>query len=131
MSKKNKKKSNNPSGFDPDLLREYMTGAANPGFSNKFGATDDVVDLHLEKIQHKTNPIHPGDALFHQLDKLEKAIDNAIAAGKMEVRIIHGLGKGKLREEIHKSLDKHPHVKSYSNEYHIKYGFGSTLVWFY
>jgi DNA mismatch repair protein MutS2 len=71
-------------------------------------------------------PAH--DALFYQLEQFEAALDRAIAAGKMEFRVVHGHGKGKLKQEIYKLLDKHPQVRSYENTYHSKYGYGSTLI---
>jgi hypothetical protein len=129
--KKKKEKPKDVSGFDPELLREYMMGASNPGFSNKFEMREDVVDLHLEKTSAGKGKIPPQDALFHQLEEFEKVLDKAIAAGKLELRVVHGLGKGKLREEIHKLLDKHPHVKSYNSDYSLNYGYGSTVIHFY
>ncbi len=128
--KKKKKKKSNSSEFDPELLREYMMGAANPGFSNKFEMREEVVDLHLEKTT-MGGKIPVQDALFHQLDEFEKALDKAIAAGRLELRVVHGLGKGKLKEEIHKRLAKHPQVKTFSSEYSSRYGYGSTLISFY
>ena len=120
-----------PDGVDPELLKMYLTGATNPKFSNKVSDAVDVVDLHLENVNAVKGKIPPTDALFHQLEEFEKQLDKAIAAGKMEFRVVHGLGKGKLKEEIHKLLDKHPQVKSYSNEYSQRYGYGSTLIYFY
>ena len=61
---------------------------------------------------------------------IEKAIDNALAQGKWEMRIIHGNGKGKLKSEVHKLLSKHPCVKSFENKYSPSYGWGSTVVYF-
>ena len=130
--KKNKEKdTSHSSDFDPNLLREYMMGAINPGSINKFEMKDDVVDLHLGEQHVGKGKISPQDALFHQLDEFEKAIDKAIASGKLEIRVVHGLGKGKLKEEIYKILVKHPQVKSYQNEYSSRYGYGSTVIYFY
>ena len=58
-------------------------------------------------------------------------MDKAIADRKLEFRVVHGLGKGKLKEEIYKILEKHEQVKSYKNEYHSRYGYGSTIIYFY
>ncbi len=129
--KKKKEKPKSSAGFDPELLREYMMGASNPNFSNKFEMREDVVDLHLEKTAAGKAKIPAQDALFHQLEEFEKVLDKAIAAGKLELRVVHGLGKGKLRDEIHKLLDKHPLVKNYNSDYSLHYGFGSTLIQFY
>ena len=131
MSKKKLKKDTAKSSFDPELLKMYMMGGANPGFSNKIERVDDIIDLHLESKHLNKKSIPPQDALFYQLEEFEKAMDKAIAAGKLELRVVHGLGKGKLKEEIFKMLEKHPQVKSYKNEYHSRYGYGSTLISFY
>jgi DNA-nicking Smr family endonuclease len=128
MKKKNKSEEEKPD-FDPELLRMYLMGATNPGISNKITIADDSIDLHIESL-HKSRPgIPPQDALFVQLEKFEHALDRAVAAGKLEFRVVHGLGKGKLKEEIYKILKKHPHVRSYTNDYHSRYGFGSTLIY--
>lgn len=117
-------------GLDAELLRMYLMGATNPGISNKIESADDVIDLHLTKAEvGGTGKIPPQDALFIQLEKFERALDRAIAAGKLEFRAVHGHGSGKLRQEIFKILDKHPHVRSYSNDYHSRYGYGSTLIY--
>jgi hypothetical protein len=132
--KKNKATTGNTSGipgFDPELLRQYLMGATNPGFSNKIEMREEVVDLHLEKTEAGRAGVPPQDALFYQMDEFEKALDRAIAAGKMELRVVHGLGKGKLKAEICKYLDKHPHVSSYKHDYSTRYGYGSTVVYFY
>ncbi len=129
--KKNKNLSPDSGNFDLELLRMYMMGATNPQFSNKIENAADEIDLHLEQTQLTKGKIPSHDALFHQLDEFEKALDKAIAAGKFEFRVVHGLGKGKLKEEVFKLLDKHPQVKSYSNEYHSRYGYGSTIIYFF
>lgn len=131
MKKKKKKNKNDTAWFDTELLREYMTGATNPGFSSKTKYSNDVVDLHLENISTGKGPVPPADALFYQLQELEKAIDQAIAAGKLELRVVHGLGKGKLKAEVIKILQQHPQVKSFSDAPTARYGYGSTIIYFY
>lgn len=113
---------------DAELLRAYMMGAANPRFSNKNFTSDDVVDLHLSSSKTGKGMIPETDALFHQMEEFERALDKAIASNKMEFRVIHGLGKGKLKQAIHKLLAAHPQVRSFTNDYHSKYGYGSTLI---
>ena len=116
--------------FDPELLRMYMMGAARPpGNKKRFDAAD-LVDLHVDKKTLESKHYNERDSIFLQLEEFEKSLDKAIAAGKFELRIIHGLGSGKLKEAIHKILAKHPHVKSFNNDYHSKYGHGSTVIYF-
>jgi dsDNA-specific endonuclease/ATPase MutS2 len=123
------KNTKSSSGINTSLLRKYMMGAADPGFSNKVsGCAVGAVDLHLEASFTTRNSMDATAALLHQLDFAERKIDEAVTAGKQEIRLIHGLGKGTLKKELHKMLAKHPMVSSFENDYHGQYGFGSTLV---
>lgn len=126
MSKKPKKE------FDPELLRAYLMGATNPGLVPGKDKSQDTIDLHLkdEQVGKGQGKIAPNEALFHQIEAFEKAMDDALAAGKLEFRAVHGHGSGKLKNAIHAILDTHPHVKSYKNDYHSRYGYGSTIIYF-
>ena len=44
---------------------------------------------------------------------VDKFLDDCSLAKLQTVRIVHGKGTGKLRNGIHKLLDKNSHVKSY------------------
>jgi hypothetical protein len=126
---KKKKKNNQQNSVDANVLRMYLMGAANPAHSNKqFSQAADVVDLHLEKEVISKQNIDATNALFLQLEQVERSIDAAVASHKMELRVIHGIGTGKLKSEIHKMLAKHPQVVSFENDHHIRYGWGSTLI---
>ena len=47
------------------------------------------------------------------LAELEPFINHASAAGLREVRIIHGLGSGRLRDAVREELERHPLVESH------------------
>src|SRR5580658_6672988 len=99
MKKKKSTDGKNPE-IDAELLRMYMMGAANPANSDKYSRLpqDDVVDLHISDKQSGKGKIADNEILFHQLEQLGKALDTAIATGKFEIRVIHGIGKGKLKQ---------------------------------
>jgi hypothetical protein len=118
--------------IDPSLLRSYMMGAASPVKGSKTNSTmfGEEIDLHIDNTQFKGGKRDNKYAIEYQLEALDAALDNAVVKGKVELRIIHGIGKGKLKEEIHKMLSKHPQVKHFENTYHARYGMGSTIVYF-
>ena len=118
--------------IDTGLLRSYMMGATNPGMSSKTNTSmfGEEIDLHVDSTQFRGGKKDNKYAIEFQLDALEAALDNAIAKGKVEIRIIHGIGKGKLKDEVHKILKNHPQVKSFENTHHSRYGMGSTIVYF-
>jgi dsDNA-specific endonuclease/ATPase MutS2 len=43
--------------------------------------------------------------------------------------VIHGLGSGKLRDEIHELLRHKKEVKTFVNQYHASYGYGATEIY--
>ena len=42
--------------------------------------------------------------------------------------VIHGVGKGKLKDEIHEILRHKKEVKSFINRYTNLYGYGATEI---
>ncbi len=64
-----------------------------------------------------------GDILQLQLDAFEKALSSALAHHLSDVTFIHGIGKGALRDAIHKRLRHNRHVRSFTLADH-----GSTIV---
>jgi hypothetical protein len=116
--------------IDTNLLRSYMMGAADPVKGSKSNASmfGEEIDLHVDSTMFKGGKKDEKYAIEYQLEALETALDNAVVKGKVEIRVIHGLGKGKLKDEIHKILKSHPQVKSFENVYHARYGWGSTIV---
>lgn len=89
-----------------------------------------AIDLHLDKLADNPEEVLDQDYLGFKMENLERYINNALRLGVPEVFVIHGVGKGFLREQVHRFLDKHPHVERYINEYFQKYGFGATKVIF-
>jgi len=59
---------------------------------------------------------------------VESYLEEALAAGFVEVRLIHGKGIGVQREIIRKLLDRHPAVLDYSDAPPTRGGWGSTIV---
>ncbi len=70
------------------------------------------------------------EILTLQLQTLEKYLDLAVAHHQPSMIIIHGLGTGKLRDEIHEILRLRRDVKNFFNRYHPAYGYGATEVYF-
>lgn len=60
---------------------------------------------------------------------LEKYLDDAYLLGVSPVYIIHGKGKGILRDEVKKMLDKVPYVKSFRSGDTSEGGIGVTVVY--
>lgn len=88
------------------------------------------VDLHIEKLADNWKSMDSFDKLTLQLKTLEKYVDLAVAHHQPSMVVIHGVGTGKLRDEIHEILRLRRDIKSFVNRYHPAYGYGATEIYF-
>jgi hypothetical protein len=88
------------------------------------------LDLHIEKLISNPGAMATRDIIHLQIKRFEDYLEQAVRLGIPSVFIIHGVGRGRLREEIAKRLSVHPYVKEFKNEFHPLYGFGATEVLF-
>lgn len=88
----------------------------------------DEIDLHIENLTADHASMNNKEKLLYQIKCFEDYLEEAIRVGFPRVYIIHGIGKGRLRDNITAILIRNPYVKSFKNEHHPKYGFGATEV---
>lgn len=89
-----------------------------------------VIDLHIEKISPHATGFSNFEMLQTQLQYFEKYFDLAVAHLLPKLIVIHGIGSGKLRHEVHEILRHKKEVKSFVNQYHPNFGFGATEIYF-
>ncbi len=86
------------------------------------------IDLHIENITDKSSGMSNGEILKMQLHHFDRFMQKAYRLGVPRVFIIHGVGKGKLRDAITTKLLQEYDIETFRNEFHPKYGFGATEV---
>jgi hypothetical protein len=89
-----------------------------------------VVDLHIEKLTDSWKHLTNFEILTLQLKTFEKYYDLAVVHRQPLFTIIHGVGTGKLKDEIHDILRLKKEVKSFVNQYTPSYGYGATEIYF-
>ncbi|MBS1563046.1 MAG: Smr/MutS family protein, partial [Bacteroidetes bacterium] len=89
-----------------------------------------VVDLHADKLADNWEKMSPFEIVTMQMSEFEKYYDLAVAHKLPSMFFIHGVGSGRLRDEIHERLRVKRNVKSFVNQYHPAYGYGATEVYF-
>ncbi|MCA1989973.1 MAG: Smr/MutS family protein [Desulfarculus sp.] len=62
------------------------------------------------------------------LPKVDKALDQAILAGKANLAIIHGVGSGRLRAAVREYLEHHPFVTATHRPEGRRGGAGVTVA---
>jgi len=138
----------NEPGFSYVLLEEYpdrveeekvdLSGLGNAGFrvynASKFRQhmepARSVVDLHIEKLTDSWKHLSNFDILSMQLTAFEKYYELSVAHHQPSLIVIHGVGVGKLRDEIHEILRLKKEVKSFVNQHSQLYGYGATEIFF-
>jgi len=89
-----------------------------------------VIDLHIEKLTDHPEQLSNLAMLDLQLKTFEKYFDLAYLHRQPTLIVVHGLGSGKLRDEIHDILRLKKEVKSFVNQYHPSFGYGATEIYF-
>ncbi len=89
-----------------------------------------VVDLHIEKLTDNWKHLNNFEILSTQLAEFEKYYELSVAHHQPTLIIIHGLGTGRLRDEIHELLKQKKEVNYFINQYHPSYGYGATEIFF-
>lgn len=89
-----------------------------------------VVDLHIEKLSGDYKHLGNFEILTIQLRAFEKYFELAVAHHQNSLTVIHGVGSGKLKDEIHEILKTKREVSSFVNQYNPNFGYGATEIYF-
>ncbi len=89
-----------------------------------------VIDLHIEKLTDDYRRMSNYEIVGLQLKIFEKYYQLAIAHHQHSLIVIHGVGEGVLRDEIHNKLRLKREVKSFVNQYDARFGYGATEIFF-
>ncbi|NDC78621.1 MAG: hypothetical protein EBZ67_12225 [Chitinophagia bacterium] len=99
-----------------------------PGIRKPAQPPQTVVDLHIEKLIQEWKSLPNHEILAIQLAAFEKAYEAIIDHRQPMLTVIHGVGKGVLRDEIHERLRSKREVSSFVNQYHPLFGYGATEI---
>lgn len=113
--------------IDISMLKDMMMFSP-PNKDHEMETASAEVDLHIEKVPGYVPGMSNAEKLQLQLEQFEQKLDHAIAGGLDRIYFIHGVGKGILKMEIHRMLQRRKEVKSFNNNYHPKYSYGATEV---
>jgi Smr domain len=95
---------------------------------NEYASFIPEIDLHIELLYDNPKTLTNEEIIMVQLRAFEHFLSKAIRLNVKRVYVIHGVGKGKLRDMIHAQLRRHGDVDYFKNEYHERYGWGATEI---
>lgn len=113
--------------FDPELLKQLMQESVTVKDADVTSPVE-AIDLHIEAITKDFSAMTSAEMIQLQLRTFQQALERAVAHNAEKFYAIHGVGSGKLREEIHSLLRQYREVKSFNNNFHPRYGYGATEV---
>lgn len=96
----------------------------------KYGLSNSAheIDLHIENLVEDTADMDNYEMLNIQLGAFENALNNAIELELPHLTVIHGVGKGKLKDAIHELLREKYNIQHFVHDWMPKYGMGATQI---
>ncbi len=85
------------------------------------------IDLHIEELLDSYSSLTNTEILSVQLERFEKEIQYCLSNGIKKLIVIHGVGNGKLKQEIISILKTIEDITYYDASYK-NYGFGATEI---
>lgn len=86
------------------------------------------VDLHIQELVDDYTNMSNTEIIDIQMSRFATALEGGIIGGSRKMVFIHGVGNGRLKREILKTLDrKYPKLR-YQDASFKEYGYGATMV---
>lgn len=108
-----------------DPVRRSFSPVPDPAEKATF---ETILDLHIEKLVPDPRKLTEAEIYQRQLMAFDQYLARAIRMGIPRVFVIHGLGKGKLRDTIMDRCTRNDQILRASNAYHPLFGFGATEI---
>ena len=94
---------------------------------NKRGDSLIEIDLHLHKIVSAPGSLNNWEKIHIQVDYCRNCLEEAMNLKITGLVFIHGIGEGRLKQEIRNLLKTYPNVDYFDADY-SRYGYGATQV---
>ena len=122
-----KNETNMSRSIDTVEIRERILGNLSaPKIEMKAKAKSEI-DLHAEVVFPNHASMTVDEILNGQIEIFTNELNRAIASRSYTLTVIHGVGSGKLKTEIHKIIRQHKGI-SYTDGYIPGFGWGATII---
>lgn len=128
LLKPNEKKNRLPSSIPSNTNIQILAKKPTIGYDIRVKTKE--VDLHIEKLVSDFKKYSNAELMDIQLKKVFSVMDECLMSKDvLEVIFIHGVGEGKLKNEVRFVLRQYSNITVSDADYE-KYGFGATKVKF-
>jgi len=119
-----------PAGPEKAVIRAPASPVVSAPKERRPAPPRSVIDLHIEQLVPDARGLSNYEMLSLQIEAFEDALTEAIHHQQQSLTVIHGVGKGRLKEEIHALLQTVPEVDFFRHDWSPRYGYGATQVFF-
>jgi hypothetical protein len=98
--------------------------------ANNNPANEMEIDLHIEELLDDYSNMSNAEIIHVQLTYFQNALDKAINEHFKKLIVIHGVGNGRLKQEVRALIAASTALKYYDASY-ARYGFGATEIVFF
>lgn len=99
-----------------------------PVLNLKSTPEQEEIDLHIDTLVDSHEELSNGEILEIQMARFTTALEGAIRSKTKRIVFIHGVGNGKLKNEVRKTLEKSYPKLRFQDASFKEYGYGATLV---
>lgn len=118
------------SGFEVGDVRVKDVSSRPKHSAGRMPPNQMVVDLHFDQLVDYPKNFTAFEKLEIQLREAKKAVEKCKKAGIKKLILIHGVGEGRLKEEVHMMLERLDRLRFYDASL-AEYGRGATEVEFF
>jgi hypothetical protein len=93
-------------------------------------ASEMEIDLHIEELLDDYSNMSNAQIIQVQLNYFQNALDKAMNEHLKKLIVIHGVGNGRLKQEVRAIIATNPSLKYYDASY-ARFGFGATEIVFF
>lgn len=86
------------------------------------------VDLHIQELVDDYKNLSNAEMLEIQMGRFQTTLEGAIKSRTKKIVFIHGVGNGRLKHEIRKTIDRKYPRSRYQDASFKEYGYGATMV---
>ena len=95
--------------------------------ANHNPANEMEIDLHIEELLDDYSRMSNAEIIQVQLRHFQQALDKAITERYRKLTVIHGVGNGRLKQEVRNIIAANSALRFYDGSY-ARYGFGATEI---
>jgi dsDNA-specific endonuclease/ATPase MutS2 len=117
----------NPEALEHAMMQKKSSEISRPKKPVQLIDPEIEIDLHIDELIESHAGMNNSQILDVQLKHFKNELEDAIHSNVKKITFIHGVGTGRLKQEIYKILKTYEKLRFHDASY-ARYGFGATEI---